>query len=94
MAAGAITDDDADVMRAQLSGETVLEVWPENVDAVLVFFAVATQWKYAGMSGQRTGLDYPAVRLACAAHAPGSPWRDVFLRVQVLERETLALDQD
>lgn len=26
-----------------------------------LFYAVTTQWRYAGMSGARTGLDYTAV---------------------------------
>ena len=36
------------------------EVWPENWPTLLLFLAVSSQWRYAGM-GQAVGLDYTAV---------------------------------
>ncbi len=37
------------------------EIQPANAITVSLFFAVTTQWNYAGMSGVRTGLNYAAV---------------------------------
>ncbi|WP_041523595.1 DUF1799 domain-containing protein [Gilvimarinus agarilyticus] len=34
---------------------------PANELIVRLFYAASTQWSYAGMSGTRTGLNYPAV---------------------------------
>lgn len=36
-------------------------VLEENWEAVQVFLRCATQWRYAGMEGKITGLDYAAV---------------------------------
>ncbi len=46
--------------------ESAVEVWPCMKDAVALFFAMSTQWRWVGsMAGaMRTGLDYtplPAV---------------------------------
>lgn len=38
------------------------ELFAENEQAFEVFTACATQWRYAGMSGQALGLDYPALQ--------------------------------
>lgn len=35
-----------------------VEVWPENWQAWELFASLQTQWRTAGMTGQRTGLDY------------------------------------
>jgi len=37
-------------------GDTIVEIWPENLPAFEVFRALTTQWR-AGMNGP-TGLDY------------------------------------
>lgn len=39
-------------------------VWPENRRAVETFIAVATQWRWEGMTGNFFGLDYPGVEAA------------------------------
>lgn len=46
-------------MEAALA-EPELEIWPDMADAVSLFFAMATQWRWCGgMAGAfRTGLDY------------------------------------
>lgn len=36
-------------------------VWPENWPTVLAFVALGTQWYYAGMHSQRTGMRYPSM---------------------------------
>lgn len=35
-----------------------VDVWPENWTAWELFAGLQTQWRTAGMGGQRTGLDY------------------------------------
>ncbi len=37
------------------------ELYEENLKAFEVFCSSATQWRYAGMTGVQTGLDYTAV---------------------------------
>ncbi|WP_339615248.1 DUF1799 domain-containing protein [uncultured Gilvimarinus sp.] len=37
------------------------EIQPSNEITVALFFKCSTQWVYAGMSGTRTGLNYPGV---------------------------------
>jgi hypothetical protein len=36
-------------------------LWPENLPIWQVWLTVQTQWRAAGMTGVRTGLDYAAV---------------------------------
>lgn len=75
--------------------EPALVVWPRNREAVAVFVSCATQWRWlAGMAGAaRLGLDYPALEAAMRlCGVPRSRRADCFARVQVLERETLAID--
>lgn len=71
------------------------EVQPCNQYIVELFFRVQTQWEYAGMTGARTGLSYPAVEVR-AQHMPG--YRElsvklkdkVWLGLQVIEKTVLA----
>lgn len=65
-----------------------VDVWPVNADAVRLFLACATQWRYAPMSGERLGLDYGGVR-AAAAMMRIRPSPDLFGRLREMEREAL-----
>lgn len=65
---------------------------PENTEAVQVFLAAQTQWRYAGTGG-RTGLDYAALRTVMDLHQITEP-RAVFEQVQVLERALLQVDRE
>lgn len=56
-----------------------VQVWPENRQAVQVFLAARTQWRYA--SGGATGLDYAALP---------ELWRR--LRVSPLDRDAVFHD--
>lgn len=49
------------VNKVQKTRDYIPEIQPANELIVSLFFDVATQWRYAGMSGTRTGLDYTAV---------------------------------
>lgn len=47
-------------------------VWPDMADAVALFFAMSTQWRWvgAGMGGLvRTGLDYAVLPAIAGAHS-------------------------
>ncbi|MDB5884243.1 MAG: hypothetical protein JWR74_414 [Polaromonas sp.] len=69
-------------------------VYAENLPAVDAFVSVRTQWQYAGMAGQRMGLNYAGV----------SAWLDRFVRprrrralmadLQLMESAVLKADQD
>lgn len=71
------------------------DIQPCNLFIVNLFFAVCTQWVYAGMSGVRVGLSYPAVE-ARAQHMPGYSQLAVNLKdrvwrgLQVMEGAALA----
>lgn len=57
---------------------------PENWEALTVFLKCATQWRYAGMAGVQTGLDYSAVDVVLRfsqAEAPGQ----IFEQIQIIE---------
>ena len=62
---------------------------PANWDAVRLFVAVQTQWRYAGMSGVPTGLDYAGCRAVAAGL--GLRWRAVFEGLRVLALEWLSV---
>lgn len=48
-----------------------------------MFAAAQTQWRYAGMEGVPTGLDYAGCRVVAAGL--GVRWRSVFGEVRVME---------
>jgi hypothetical protein len=41
----------------------IFYLWPEHERAYQVFCRCVTQWRWTGMDGTRTGLDYPAVEI-------------------------------
>mgnify|MGYP001773177991 CR=1 FL=1 len=63
-------------------------VLPENWDAVLTFLKCATQWRYAGMAGVRTGLDYTAVDVVIRRSDLADPDK-VFGQIQTIESGAL-----
>lgn len=77
-------------MRLSDFPEKSVEVWPEHVDACLLFCSVSTQWR-VGMGGA-TGLDYPAVfaTLERQHRDKTDAGRDaIFADLQVIERAAL-----
>ncbi|EJE49574.1 Phage related hypothetical protein (DUF1799) [Acidovorax sp. CF316] len=77
-------------MRPSDFPEKDVEVWPEHVDACLLFCSVSTQWR-VGMGGA-TGLDYPAVFATLDRMYRGKTdeQRDaIFADLQVIERAAL-----
>lgn len=69
------------------------DIWPENVNAFLVFDAMRTQWR-VGMAGA-TGLDYAA--LPATLDFLGIEFdedltrRQLFSQVRIMEYEALSL---
>lgn len=52
---------------AEPPAAAVFELWTEHAPVLGLWWGVATQWRIS--DGQRTGLDYPAVRAAPAFRA-------------------------
>ena len=72
-----------------------VELWPENVPAVLLYLSCDTQWRYAGMNGVPTGLDYAGVRAVMDLQAiPSDAHPALFQDLQALEREHLAVSAE
>lgn len=65
-------------------------VWPENWDAVCLFLACGTQWRFAGMTGVPTGLDYGGLQISAAAMALDLG-QDLFGKIRIMEGEALAV---
>lgn len=91
-------------MRARRgSTDATIEVEPENVDAVRLFFALGTQWHRVSHSfavGKqnytaviRTGLDYGAAVPVAAVLKIGLS-EDLLAQLRTLESETLAIDAE
>lgn len=68
--------------------ETDYMVLPENWETVQVFIRCATQWRYAGMAGQPTGLDYSAVESVMRMRAVEDQ-SDTLDRLRIMEGEVL-----
>lgn len=70
-----------------------VEIWPENADAVRLFFALDTQWRTAVLPGKvavivKTSLDYsPAPGTAAALGITYD--EDCLDRLRILERAAL-----
>lgn len=76
---------------AAVYAKPVFYLWPELVPALNLWFAVQTQWRHAGMSGQPTGLDYAGVQ-AVIAQRGGTPQRRKRCFDDMLTMERGALD--
>ncbi len=72
---------------ARETQETV-EIHADNLETVALFSALATQWRHAGMTGIRVGLDYRAI--PPTAQAMGIELtRELFEGLRVMESEAL-----
>ena len=77
-----------DVQSLEALDDREFPVLPENWDAVLAFLRCATQWRYAGMTGVRTGLDYTAVDVVVRRSGLANP-DAVFGQIQTIESGAL-----
>lgn len=67
-----------------------IEIGPDEVDAVNLFYAMTTQWRWLAMSGRRSGMDYDAMP-AVAAMLGLEMTPSLFLDVQLMEIEALRI---
>lgn len=76
-------------MLAEAAASEVIEVWPDNWRAWMLFTSLNTQWN-VGMGG-RTGLRYESLYpLLDRMGLTDDEWRGYFDDVQVMERAALA----
>ncbi len=76
------------VLPEDIAGDA--EVWPDNMEAALVFSELVTQWRY-GMAGI-TGLDYTAIWTPIRIRRiPRDRWQDLFESVRTMERAVLEM---
>lgn len=66
-------------------------IWPDNWPALQLFVALSTQWRRAGMTGARHGLDYGAIA-PTAALVGIETGADLMERLQIMEGEVLRID--
>jgi len=60
------------VERESLPDEQAFCLFPDCVDSWVLWTRVQTQWRTAGVDGNRIGLDYAGVRSFMLAHGYGS----------------------
>ena len=88
MAVLGIAKEEIEKWRKQQEPATI-PVYRCNWRALQLFLELATQWRYAGMSGEIIGLDYPAVRALFQLNGIRKT-RKLFAQIQTLERAALA----
>lgn len=83
-------------LKDQLLAEPVApEIQPGNALIVRLFYAVATQWNYAGMAACRTGLNYHSVQIRASAlpewqHLTPELIAEIWDGIQIMEYAALA----
>lgn len=79
------------LLPAEADEEPMFWLWPDHLPAFEAWAMVQTQWRYAGMQGLATGLDYAGVWVAIRARWPGASGRQrlVFADLQLMERAAL-----
>lgn len=66
-------------------------MWADHWDIVMAFLACSTQWNHAGMTGVRTGLNYPGVDVVLRLTVPDERRAEVFQGIQTMERAALSV---
>lgn len=66
---------------------------PENWEALNLFLQCSTQWRHAGMTGIRTGLDYPSVEAVIRMTGVEDP-AGTFSQLQQIEQGALEAMQE
>ena len=66
----------------------VVEIWPDNLEAVNLFIQLSTQWR-VGFSGP-TGLDYAAVKAVFGMSSVSCDrWAEIFESIRTMEDAAL-----
>ena len=92
--------EDIDKVRAQIASAAPAPqqesfcVYAENIPSVNVFVQLRTQWQYAGMDGQRVGLNYAAATAWLALHLHPRRRRAVMADLQTMENAVLIADRE
>lgn len=73
--------------------EEAFGIYADNVATVNAFTALRTQWQYAGMNGQRTGLSYAGVAAWLDVFRPRQR-RTLMADLQLMEAAVLQADQE
>ena len=77
----------------EASGPPV-EVWPDNMPSVEIFVDLMTQWRRAGMTGVRSGLDYAVLPAVFAIRGiPKKQQPALFDDIRVMEVAVLDMPQ-
>lgn len=67
----------------------VVEVWPENLRAVEMFYRIGTRWIYGGMGGV-LGIRWEAVYpLMDRLQLPPTEWDELLIDLEVMEGAAL-----
>lgn len=69
--------------------ERPFEIFPENWEALTIFLACRTQWRF-GHQGAAAGIDYPSLAMLLRLYRVKDR-RDVFERVQIMEGAVLEI---
>lgn len=70
--------------------EKDIDVYPGCMDVVLLFNEIGTQWRSAGMSGARVGLDYAILyRRLDDEYADKDEWKLAYADIRFLEHAAL-----
>ena len=103
MEAWGASADDIDKVRARIDAAATAPpaegeafgVYAENLPVVAAFEALRTQWQYAGLAGQRTGLNYASVLswLRERIRIPRQR-RQVLAGIETMEKAVLAYDAE
>ena len=97
---GATDEDIAAATATQAAAATATEtadlclIWESNSASWSAFTGTCTQWQYAGMQGQRTGLLYAGVHTYLQLSTPRRQWRGLFADLQLMESAVLAADDE
>ena len=65
--------------------QRAFEILPENWDALMVFLALSTQWRTAGMSGVRVGLEYASIPAVLEMTGFSGQAADIFEKLRIME---------
>ena len=92
--------EEVDRVRAQIASTAPAQqqesfgVYAENIPSVNAFVALRTQWQYAGMDGQRVGLNYAAATAWLTLHLRPRRRRAVMTDLQTMESAVLIADRE
>lgn len=76
--------------KAAESSPDLFGVWADNLPVIEAWSRVETQWRTAGITGVKTGLDYSAVIDWLQLFVKRGDRKNIMQGIQVMERAALA----